>query len=131
MHGDGWVKPTIQVQVNDAHGTPIEEATVIFFDGKGQRDIWLHRRAESLSTEDCIPEGSLGVTCHHGQTKVQGSFGAIFYLYHTYLGGPGILRVEKSGYVPTEVVIDSQEKRQEILNEYLKLDITLDRSDGN
>ena len=131
MHGDGWVTPTIQVQVNDAHGAPIEEATVIFFDGEGRRDTWLHLRKESLSTEDCIPEDSIGATCNHGQTEVQGSFGAAFYLYHTYLGGRGILRVEKPGYLPTEVVIDSREKRQEILNEILELDITLKRSDGN
>ena len=44
LHGDGWVKPTIRVQVKGPHGSPIEEATVIFFDREGRRNTWLHLR---------------------------------------------------------------------------------------
>lgn len=125
FHGDGWVKPTIRVQVEGPHGAPIEEATVVFFDGKGQRDTWLHLREGSLSTEDCVPERSIGTTNGSGQVEVQGSFGAAFYLYDTYLSGRGILRVEKVGYLPSEVVIDSRERRQEILNELLEVNVVL------
>lgn len=131
FHGDGWVKPTIRVQVNDPDGSPIEEAAVIFFDREGQRDTWLHLREEPLGTDDYLPERSIGATNGHGQAEVQGSFGAAFYLYRTYLGGRGILRVEKLGYLPTEIVLDSQERRQEILKEILELDVVLKRSNGN
>ena len=125
VHGDGWVKPTIRVQVKDPQGSPIEEATVIFFDRESQRDYWLHLREESLSMDDCLPERSIGATNSRGQAEVQGSFGAAFYLYHTYLSGRGILRVEKSGCVPTEIVIDSRERRREILKKLIELNVTL------
>ena len=74
VHGDGWVKPTIRVQVKDPQGSPIEEATVIFFDRESQRDYWLHLREESLSMDDCLPERSIGATNSRGQAEVQGSF---------------------------------------------------------
>jgi hypothetical protein len=34
FHGDGYVKPTIRVQVEAPHGSPIEEATVVFLKEK-------------------------------------------------------------------------------------------------
>ena len=130
VHGDGWVKPTIRVQVKDPRGSLVEEATVIFFDRESQRDYWLHLREESLSSDDCLPDRSIGATNSHGQAEVQGSFGAAFYLYHTYLGGRGILRVEKPGYTSTEIVIDSRERRREILNELIELNVTLKQANA-
>jgi hypothetical protein len=131
FHGDGWVKPTIRVQVEDPHGSPIEEATVVFFERESLRDIWLSRRVESRSTEDIVPEPSTGASNGYGQAEVQGSFGAAFYLFHTFLGGRGVLRVDKLGYVPCEVIIDSRERRREILNELVELSVTLQHANSS
>jgi len=106
FHGDGWVEPTIRVQVSETDGSPIDEATVTFI-------------------PDSTLMSSTGTTNGQGQAKVQGSFGAAFYLWHTYISGRGILRVEKPGYLPVEVVIDSVERRREIRDELIELDITL------